>query len=137
MSTHPVREAWFEAALDLRIRVQEANPLDGAPDDPARIVYLPDFGSRRGAVIFVQDFDAPALERFDTKTLEGAGYFFSIVSMQGYAHYRREHFIETLVDWGYFGPDDRCPEWYAAAIRALTSNSEPDSGANALPAEQR
>src|SRR4051812_20595653 len=99
---NPVREAWFEAALDLRIRIQDPNPLEGVLDDVARIVYLPDFGSKRGAVVFVQDFEASKSARFHTKPLEAAGYFFSILSIQAYRHYRREDFIETLVDWGYF-----------------------------------
>src|SRR5215831_2949953 len=102
MST--VREAWSKAALDLRIRTQEPNPLEGVDDDPARVLFLPDFGSKRGAVVFAQDFEARPLESVDTKTLQAAGYFFSILSLQVYSHYRREHFIETLVDWGYFGP---------------------------------
>ena len=68
-------------------------------DDGARIVYLPDFGSKRGAVVFAQGFESHESQTFDTRQLEGAGYFFSILSMQGYRRYRREHFIETLVDW--------------------------------------
>ena len=136
MSTRPVREAWFEAALDLRIRIQEPNPLDGVPDDADRVVYLPDFGSKRGTVVFVQDFAAPTLERFGTKPLEAAGYFFSILSLESYARYKREHFIETLVDWGYFGPDESCPDWYAAAISAMQKGSEQDAAPNSRPPSQ-
>jgi len=136
VNTHPVREAWFEAALDLRIRIQEPNPLDGVPDDADRIVYLPDFGSKRGTVVFVQDFDAPTLERFGTRPLKAAGYFFSILSLESYARYKREHFIETLLDWGYFGPDESCPDWYAAAISATQKGSEQDAAPNSRPRSQ-
>ena len=90
-----VREAWFEAALDLRIRIQEPNPLEGVQDDGARVVYLPDFGSKRGAVVFAQDFEADPAERFSTKPLQLAGYFFSVLSSQGYSRYRREDFIDS------------------------------------------
>ena len=124
MNTHPVRDAWFEAALDLRIRIQEANPLEGVPDDGARVVYVPDFGSKRGAVVFAQDFEADSGRRFDTKPLEGAGYFFSILSLPRYSRYRREHFIETLLDWGYFGPADGCPDWYAVEVNQIAKGSE-------------
>jgi hypothetical protein len=126
-----VREAWFEAALDLRIRIQEPNPLEEVPDDAARIVYLPDFGSKRGAVVFAQDFAADPDARFNTKALKAAGYFFSILSLQGYSHYSRQDFIDTLVDWGYFGPAERCPEWYAVEVRKLTANREQGGAANA------
>lgn len=136
VSTHPVREAWFEAALDLRIRIQEANPLDGVADDPDLIVYIPDFGGRRGTFVFVQDFDAPALESFDTKPLKAAGFFFSILSLQAYAHYKRELFIETRLDWSFFGRDECCPEWYAKVVSALAGNSEQDAAPNSRRAGQ-
>jgi hypothetical protein len=113
VSINPVRDAWFEAALDLRIRIQEPNPLEGVPDDYARIVHIPDFGGGRGTVVFAQDFEAAVLERFDTATLRRAGYFCSIVSSVGHSRYDREAFIEALLDWGYYGPADRCPKWYA------------------------
>jgi hypothetical protein len=99
-------------------------------DDDARIVYLPDFGGKHGAVVFVQDFEAPVLERFDTKPLQVAGYFFSILSLQGYSRYKREDFIETLMDWGYFGPAQSCPEWYITATSPVTKDSEPDAAGN-------
>ena len=106
-----VREAWFLAAQDLRIRIQEPNPLKGVPDDPDRVIYLPDFGGERGTVVFAQDFGASDLKEFQTDVLDAAGYYFSILSLEGYSRYERELFLETLVDWGYFGPGDRAPEW--------------------------
>ena len=130
---NPIKEAWFEAALDLRIRIQEPNPLEDVLDDPARVVYLPDFGGKRGAVVFAQDFTASHLEKFDTKSLKAAGYFYSIVSLRGYSHYRREHFVETLLDWGYFGPVDACPQWYTIELTKLAKNSEPAASPNAAP----
>lgn len=132
VNTNPVREAWFEAALDLRIRIQEPNPLEGVPDDSARVVYLPDFGGKRGAVVFVDDFGAGSRPSFDTSTklVQAAGYFFSIVSLKVYSRYNREDFIETLVDWGYFGSPEGCPEWYTQEIEKLTKMSEQRSSAN-------
>jgi hypothetical protein len=121
---NPVRDAWFEAALDLRIRIQEPNPLEGVQDDRARIVYLPDFGSKRGTVVFAQDFEASVLEHFDTASLKRAGYFCSIVSAVGHSRYDRETFMEALLDWGYYGPEDHCPKWYAES-----RNSEPGGAA--------
>jgi hypothetical protein len=130
VSTTSVRAAWFEAALDLRIRIQEPNPLEGVPNDAARVIYVPDFGGRRGAVVFAQDFTARPLEHFDTKALKEAGYFYSIVSLQGYSCYKREHFVETLLDWGYFGPEEKCPEWYREEVGKQTKNSEPGGPAH-------
>jgi hypothetical protein len=120
-----VRGAWIEAALDLRIRIQEPNPLHGVPDDCSRIVYVPDFGCKQGTVVFAQDFEAAVLERFDTATVERAGYFWSIVSAVGQSRYDREAFIEALLDWGYYGPEDRCPKWYTER-----KHSEPNAEGN-------
>jgi hypothetical protein len=68
--------------------------------------------------------------------LQVAGYFFSILSLETYARYRREHFIETLVDWGYFGPEECRPDWYAAALSALTKGSEQNAAPNSRPPSQ-
>lgn len=126
MSINPVRDAWFEAALDLRIRIQEPNPLEGVRDDCARVVYLPDFGSERGTVVFAQDFEAVVHDHLDTAPLERAGYFWSIVSAVGHSRYNREAFIEALLDWGYYGPEGRRPKWCSER-----KNSEPAAGGNA------
>jgi hypothetical protein len=137
MSVSAVRDAWFEAALDLRIRIQEPNPLGGVPDDPERIVYLPDFGSQRGTVIFAQDFAAAPLRHFDTASLRRAGYFCSTVSAIGQSKYHRRAFIEALLDWGYFGPEAGRPQWYAEETRkSQKSESEQAASPNGGPAER-
>lgn len=41
-----------------------------------------------------------------------AGYAYSIINMNVYAKFDRAEFVETLLDWGYFGPDDKKPAWY-------------------------
>ena len=39
------------------------------------------------------------------------GYYLSCVNARRYSRFEREHFIETLVDWGYTGPATVRPTW--------------------------
>jgi hypothetical protein len=67
------------------------------------------FGSPRGTLLFAdRDEERP------TRELHASGYFFSILS-DSYEAFDENHFIETLNDWGYFGPDADRPRWYSGA----------------------
>jgi len=65
------------------------------------------FGCPRGTLLFSDtDENGPARE------LRESGFFFSILS-SSYEAFDEKHFIETLDDWGYLGPDADRPPWYS------------------------
>ena len=50
---------------------------------------------------------------------ESAGYFVSLLNPEVYCKYDRAQFIETLVDWGWFGAPDEAPKWYNEEVAKL------------------
>jgi hypothetical protein len=102
--------AWREAAADLGFKFTSpfVVPLpDGSQQEHIGLVHH--FGRRVGTLISVlnqpsQHFRRPVDE----------DYFWSILG-QGYSCYDRDNIIETLGDWGYFGPVASRPDWYAPA----------------------
>lgn len=105
-----VVEAWREAAADLGFRFTSPFVLtlpDGGQQEAIGLVHH--FGCRVGTLISV--LDEPS-QHF--RHLAGDDYFWSSLS-RGYCCYSRAEFIETLNDWGYFGPVGSRPDWYAPA----------------------
>ena len=102
-----IMEAWREAADDLGIRVTIPFVLTG-PDAQAIefIALVHDFGAPGGALVCsFQNW--PSLK----EPVEGHGYFLSGLNPDSYSRYDRQHFIDTLEDWGWFGKGAR-PSWY-------------------------
>jgi len=115
---------WQRAAADLGIRVVApyACRVGGLPH--RFDVLVPDFGAPGGTVVVAlgganRDSRAAAAE---------FGVFLSELSLNAYGDYDRQLFIETLRDWGWFGPPESPPSWYLPQSR----DTEP---ADAVPPE--
>ncbi len=67
-----------------------------------------DFGSPYGMAIVALNDVILTLERRTTEP------YYSQVSDRTYGYFDREHFIDALNDWGWFGKGDP-PDWYAGA----------------------
>ncbi len=66
--------------------------------------FVPDFGSPHGALVLGMDHEyADAVRR--------VGHWVSLLGPI-YRNYSRSLFIETLVDWGWFGERASAPAWY-------------------------
>ena len=100
-----ISRAWLEAAKDLEIRVTVPFAVQASDGDP--IIYeahILDFGGPKGTVVGVLD------DRLDDCRAT-QGYYYSNLSFS-YREYGRQHFIDTLNDWGWFGPWELRPAWY-------------------------
>ncbi len=98
--------AWEQASEDLGIEIEincKLNTEGGRVNYPIFVKY---FGKKTGTLVTRLELlkDDPIFEIED--------FYLSAVSADSYSHYNREHFIETLEDWGYFGPDSSRPFWY-------------------------
>jgi hypothetical protein len=40
------------------------------------------------------------------------GYFATRINVVAYSNYDRTAFVDTLNDWGWFGPEEQRPGWY-------------------------
>ena len=98
-----ISKAWLEAAKDLGIRV--AAPFTVQSDQPITYeAHVIDFGGPKGTVVGVLD---DKLE--DCRATQG---FYRSNLSDSYRRYEREHFIATLNDWGWYGPEGLRPGLY-------------------------
>jgi hypothetical protein len=96
-----IANAWLDAADDLGISVISPFVLkDENGEEYSFIALIKDVGSPQGTLICLpeqwDDFGYSALA-------EEQSYYCSGLYAQSYSKYDREHFIETLNDWGWFG----------------------------------
>jgi hypothetical protein len=107
--TNSMAQAWLDAAEDLGIRVQHPFSFSTATGATATTqgVFLPDFGGLEGTLLMC---------RFDTDEIydlaEQTPYYRPALNPNSYEPYRRELYIDTLNDWGWFGKRSAQPSWY-------------------------
>jgi len=102
-----VATAWSVASSDLGIRVTSPFVLAESGERTVEYIALIHcFGSPNGTLINLID-DAMS----ETMKLATArGFFASTLNPYSYATYQREHFIDTLKDWGWYGAEQK-PAW--------------------------
>jgi hypothetical protein len=110
--TNPMAQAWLDAASDLGIRVQHPFMFTTTAGVTAitQGAFLPDFGNPEGTLLTCR-YDADDVYELADQT----EYYRSALNPQSYEPYRRELYIDTLNDWGWFGDDSSRPLWYTAA----------------------
>lgn len=99
--------AWQIAAEELNIKVY--SPFSFLDEEGLRFQFelvIENFGSKKGTIVLSMN------EVNDTSIPERLGVFCSQVNLEIYGKYDREEFIDTLIDWGYFGPEEDKPAWY-------------------------
>lgn len=103
-------DAWLTASRELGVDVVAPFWLvTDAGERYSYVAYLPHFGSPRGILVAALPADLPsdpALER----AAKSQGYICSFVA-DIYREFDRPLFVETLVDWGFFGAKDQRPAW--------------------------
>ena len=119
-----VVKAWLEASRDLGIRVVAPFVLTVNESEREYVALVRDFGRPKGILVAVS-LCAPGsrgrIESFAATVMSfaaSAGYGCSILNAASYSTYERQHFIDTLFDWGYAGPPDARPSWLASGKNA-------------------
>ncbi len=106
-----VIEAWRHAANDLGI--QFTSPFTAMIRGSKRTEYIGfvhHFGRRIGTIISVLDQPSSLVDLVGSRLNED--YYISVLS-PGYGKYERQHFIDTLDDWQFFGSETERPSWYS------------------------
>ena len=100
-------DAWLIASADLGVQVLSPFVVERPGESPASFrLLIRGFGSSKGTLICTTDDDlADAFA-----VAERAGYYASGLNPARYSRYERQHFIDTLEDWGWFGDGTR-PAW--------------------------
>jgi hypothetical protein len=103
-------QQWQQAADDLGIRVMAPVELRDANGRPFTCeAWVGDFGSANGAVVI-----SPRTERRVRASLESIREQIWISKAEKrLTSYNRRHFVDELVDWGWFGKDGDEPSWYS------------------------
>ena len=100
-----IANAWLVAAHDLGISVISPFILKGRDgEEYSFIALIKEVGSPKGTLICLpeqwDDYGYAAIA-------EEQGYYCSGLYPHGYSKYDREHFIETLNDWGWYDEKPR------------------------------
>jgi len=99
-----ISEAWRQAAADLGIRVVAPVELSVDGKTERFEAHILDFGGPKGTVVTGRDGEWGDLRKRH-------GYYYSNL-FPSYRTYARQHFIDTLNDWGWFGEKGKEPAWY-------------------------
>jgi len=107
--------AWQTAAADLGIEVHSPCIVEDETF-PVHVVF---FGRPAGALPVLMG------DQRSRRRAEEKGFFISLLNPAIYCNYDRAQFIETLVDWGWFGSTtSEAPTWYkyeVARVQGLTN----------------
>jgi len=99
-------DAWKQAARDLGIRVEIPFALKTQTGDVEFYEgHVLDFGGPKGTVF------RPITDKDERTSRKENGFFASDLG-PSHCQYNRQHFIDTLDDWKWFGPDGQQPDWY-------------------------
>ena len=118
MARDSISTAWLIAATELGIRVEVPGEVEIGGVPVACDSYLPDFGSPHGMAVFGLRVSRRGVPRDRILDLNrrATDPSYSQLSNRAYRHFDREHFIEALEDWGWFGDGDP-PDWFTTAPR--------------------
>ncbi len=108
MSSTKIIESWKTAEKDLKIKIQ--SPFSITTKKNKRItfdLFIEHFGCEKGIIIML------ITKIHGLKAIRENGYSYSALNFDSYSIYNRQHFIDTLNDWGYFGDSSNIPEWYS------------------------
>jgi hypothetical protein len=114
-----VSEAWRIGASALSIRVEAPYLLKTAEGkEVVCIAYLPDFGDTKGMIIGLVCRTAYKKDNGLKSAALALGLYYSFINPEMYDRYDEGLFKEALVDWGFFGDEDRRPDWLLNPTRS-------------------
>jgi hypothetical protein len=100
-----ISNAWKHAADDLGIRVLAPVALLTETGETVWLeAHILDFGEPKGTIVADKDGEWGDIRK-------RLGYYYSNL-FPTYRTYDRQHIIDTLNDWGWFGEKGQEPSWY-------------------------
>ena len=100
-------DAWREASRQLGFEFTSPFTvhIDGRAFEYLGLVHS--FGARDGTLIATMHSDSLLADHATPD-----GFYVSALNPCSYSTFHRDHFIATLDDWRWFGPEDKKPSWY-------------------------
>jgi len=111
--TDPITATWLQIGKELGVEIIAPFTFEIHGRLHVCIAYLPHFGGSKGIVL-----DGTRPPRFEideelAKDAKSAGHGCSFLNTECYQTYDREAAIETLSEWGFYGPSEDRPAWLA------------------------
>ena len=104
----PMAKAWQQASIDLGFEfVTPYTFIDDAGNSHTCSGLVVHFGCAKGTLIVSQYDEDPDADVVGAEL----GYYTSALSPYHYEKYDRGVFMETLADWGWYGPPEKRPAW--------------------------
>jgi hypothetical protein len=103
-----VCEAWQQAAQELGFRFTPSVRISLDAQSYTFLGLVHSFGGPEGALLALYQ-PGHSLSEYP----QPDGYHVSLLSASSYDHYERQHFVDTLDDFQWFGPEVERPEWYS------------------------
>lgn len=104
--------AWLQASADLQFDfVSPYTFVDRDGTSHTCSGWLVHFGGPKGTLVVSQHDQDPDADVFGAEL----GYYTSALNPLYYEKYDRAVFMETLIDWGWFGPPEKRPAWALGA----------------------
>jgi hypothetical protein len=104
-----IADAWHTAVADLQLEVIAPYVAQTDKGEYEFIALIKNFGSEQGTLLCLP-------EQWDDEGFAGVaeqlGFYCSGIYPESYCRYDRQHFIDTLNDWGWFGDQSKTPKWY-------------------------
>lgn len=112
-----ISKAWAQAAEDLGIEVV-APYLVEFPEGGSRQFHalVKGFGRSKGTLIGALSESSSDAFYEDSAIADQSGCCFSQLNPESYGIYNREHFIDTLLDWGWADSKNEPPDWYQQRV---------------------
>jgi len=109
--TQELADAWRVAAEDLGIDViAPFLLLDELTQRSASCIALIKwFGSPSGTVVVARHSPSEIAQ----SAAKARGMFVSMLDERSFAKYSRDLFVDTLNDWGWYGPEYGSPQWFS------------------------
>jgi hypothetical protein len=102
--------AWVKAGAELGFELTAPFAIELDGESVICVAFLPHFGGPNGMIVAVLDPQSSIDQRIIQYSRKN-GLFYSFVGLN-YGNYERSRFVEALEDWGYYGPQDKCPVWF-------------------------
>jgi hypothetical protein len=96
----PAADLGLDVVAPYRVVDSENRAINGS-------ALVRQFGSSAGALVL----DVASTTQSETAAATRLGFFVAQVKAEAYASYDRDLFVDTLNDWGWFGPERDRPTW--------------------------
>ncbi len=104
-----VVQAWQAAQTDLGIEITPCYTYKNAGGKrQCALLWIKHVGSPKGTLVNLTTDPPKTVKKI---FMQENNYFISALNPAAYGKYHRELFIDTLIDWGWFGPSEQTPDW--------------------------